>query len=496
MPQETPKWLRADHKNGDGRSLLSEGERFAQILLGRTDDRPTAWFLERKPSERETLEFLARFSTEHRAQLERLNRLEAEAARRQGQSRCDAFGMPIAEWNEGDHPRTGTAPNPGWFASKGGGTGGAAARHGNGMFNVKDDRSQTKIEQASGKNWHGDTVLGILSTVQPDVIPFIKKHVTLARNSSGERTASTVVRSGEAGPEATDISDATANEHGHLIAHFHVPDDWDDLQVAQYILEQLADHSDVYRMVSQWAQGNPKILESLRQQRFRQGLKDVKALVEGYYTALAGLAPGGGAVVATWDIRQGNYLGAALGMAFSLPLGRILKAGVESTGTIAIRAGDKLIAAIPVKAIKFIEKMPVDQRRLLNAHLREAKSADEAAAIVTKFIGGTFHKHHPLPRFLGGDLKQLLSTIPKAVHDEFHAELRHELRASGFKLPIGSVRGSAAKWKALFASTPGSQGRAFDAVIRTSQRIDKRHKTSITKAVLKNLTDENAAFFP
>ncbi len=174
----------------------------------------------------------------------------------------------------------------------------------------------------------------------------------------------------------------------------------------------------------------------MRSQRFRQGLKDIKTLAEGYYAALAGLAPGSGAVVATWDIHNGNYLGAALAVAFSLPLGKIARHAIESTGTIAIGAGDKLVAAVPVKVFRLIERMPEDQQKLLGKRLTAAKTEGEVASIIDDFLGTQFHRHHPLAKFLGGAPEQLLSTIPKSVHAEFMTScvVSYALPGSRFRL--------------------------------------------------------------
>ncbi len=90
------------------------------------------------------------------------------------------------------------------------------------MFAVKDDRSKIKLEMSGGRNWDGATVLNILKSVQPDIVPFLRQHATLARSSTGEKDATTTIRTGESGPEVNDMSDATANEQGKLTAHFHI----------------------------------------------------------------------------------------------------------------------------------------------------------------------------------------------------------------------------------------------------------------------------------
>jgi hypothetical protein len=441
--------------------------------------------------DRRLLDFLADIKVEYEDLRNSVLGEEAEArAAQRGERYAD--GRPAHEaWDSAKHPRTGAPPNAGWFAS----TGAGQHAHGGGMFNVAADRSITKISRASGKNWSGDQVLDVLKTVAPGWLPFIKQHVTLARNSSGESKESTTVRIGENGPEV-DTAPGAMNDPGHKTVHFHVPDDWNDLEVARYILTQLADHSDAHRMAAQWATDKPKLFDELRSDRFKNGLKTIAELAKGYYTALAGLAPGGGAAVAVWDLQQGDTLGAALGVAFMLPLGKIGRSALDATGGIAIKQGNKVIAALPTSVLQKVAKLADDQRTLLSKRLLAAKTQGEVASIVDTFLGTAFDRHHPLPMFLGGDSKQALARIPKSVHDEFHAELRRELRAGGFNLPIGTKAGSTEKWLQHFEDNPGAQGRAFDAVLNASRAIDSKHGTEIASSVWKNLVGSNLKFFP
>ena len=83
------------------------------------------------------------------------------------------------------------------------------------------------------------------------------------------------------------------NDPGQKTIHFIIPDDWTDAQAAVYILNQLADHPDAYRLVGPLAADNPKLFGELRDVRFRNGLATVATLAKSYYVALAGLAPVG-----------------------------------------------------------------------------------------------------------------------------------------------------------------------------------------------------------
>jgi len=52
--------------------------------------------------------------------------------------------------------------------------------------------------------------------------------------------------------------------------------------------------------------------------------------------------------------------------------------------------------------------------------------------------------HHAIPRFLGGNFRQTLSSIPRGIHQQFHARLRQELKRAGIPLNVGGRGGSIA----------------------------------------------------
>jgi hypothetical protein len=86
--------------------------------------------------------------------------------------------------------------------------------------------------------------------------------------------------------------------------------------------------------------------------------------------------------------------------------------------------------------------------------------------------------------------------LPTSVHQEFHAKLRKELKSAGFTMPVGTVAGSGTRWARHFAQNPGSQAKAFDAVLKASATIDKKYKTNITSGVLENITGGHFIIFP
>jgi hypothetical protein len=96
-------------------------------------------------------------------------------------------------------------------------------------------------------------------------------------------------------------------------------------------------------------------------------------------------------------------------------------------------------------------------------------------------------KHHPLPMFLGGHVKQTLRKIPIHIHKDLHTRLRKRLKQDGIDLPIGSVAGSSRVWAEYLNQVEGRQRKAFDAVLDISREIDFDYGTNITRDVWHNI---------
>lgn len=462
----------------------SEAWLFAQQLLG--NPIPDPQVAARNGSEdRAKLEWLAAISPRHAEELRRLENQDAEARRKREAliwaagicdnaaaklrtilreeaqaGQADLFSneaLPesqlLSEWDP-SQPRVpaGTSAG-GQFASTGGGSG-AGARHTRQPPSKLEERSEQQIAQRSGNGWSGDRVLDALRVIAPGWLPFVKRHLTLAVTSGSAAVPATTVRSGEYGPPISKLPKAPIREKGPLTVHVDVPAHWNDLQVAQHILKELADDIDVHRIAAEWSERTPNLFKEIQDERFRDGLSTVAALAGGYYTAIASLVPGGQAAVAMWDIHTGDNVGAALDVAFMLPLGKLAKAGIEASGAIALKSGERVIGVLPVRAIEKLSKLAPDQIALLHKRLLTAKTEQEVAEITAKFLATPFDSHHPLAKFLGGTRKQLLAELPQPVHQEFHDLLREELRAMGLKLPIGGKTGSTDAWARYLSEDP------------------------------------------
>jgi hypothetical protein len=275
-----------------------------------------------------------------------------------------------------------------------------------------------------------------------------------------------------------------------------IPDDWTDAQAAAHILKQFADDLNAHSLAIEWAGSDSDLVKGLREERFKNGLTTIAELAQSYYLALAGLSVGGQAVVAVWNITQGNKLAAALDAACLMPIGPLAMAGLEKAGGISITAGEKVVALLPAKAVATLQKLAPEQKALLHARLLAAKTEQDAAKIAGEFLAIPFDRHHPLPKFLGGETKQLLYKLPKELHEKFHAVLREDLKAAGLNLPIGGKKGSTGEWLRSFRENPGSQTKALDAVLKASRTIDKKYGTSLTRSTWNNLTNGNILFAP
>lgn len=111
-------------------------------------------------------------------------------------------------------------------------------------------------------------------------------------------------------------------------------------------------------------------------------------------------------------------------------------------------------------------------------------------------VHNSCHRHHLIPKFLGGDPKQPLIKITAGVHRELHRLLRENLRAAGITLNIGGRGGSRLDWARYMAANPGAQRQAMDAVLDASRTIDFRHGTNVTQAVWSNILNGLFATYP
>jgi RHS repeat-associated protein len=104
--------------------------------------------------------------------------------------------------------------------------------------------------------------------------------------------------------------------------------------------------------------------------------------------------------------------------------------------------------------------------------------------------------HHALPKFLGGDVNQVLSKLDSNIHTEFHQLLGQDLKNAGIPLNVGGRGGSAADWARYMRVNSGAQRTAIDSVLNTSRAIDTKYGTQITQDVWKNIVDGNFTPYP
>jgi RHS repeat-associated protein len=133
----------------------------------------------------------------------------------------------------------------------------------------------------------------------------------------------------------------------------------------------------------------------------------------------------------------------------------------------------------------------------------EEEAGAEAGGGLWKSFKGLFKKkcppkaaqlHHPLPKFLGGEADQVLSTLDPGIHSELHELLRQNLQDAG--IPLDAANTSSAMWEQYLRSNPGAQRTAFDAVLSSSRAIDAKYGTQVTQDVWKSLVQGNLTPHP
>jgi hypothetical protein len=70
------------------------------------------------------------------------------------------------------------------------------------------------------------------------------------------------------------------------------------------------------------------------------------------------------------------------------------------------------------------------------------------------------------------------------------------LRNADIPLSVGGKGGSAADWEAYMLVNPGSQRKAFDAVLDASRYIDAQYGTKITQDVWQNIMQGSFTAYP
>ena len=108
---------------------------------------------------------------------------------------------------------------------------------------------------------------------------------------------------------------------------------------------------------------------------------------------------------------------------------------------------------------------------------------------------GASQKHHPIPKFLGGNEKQNLIALAKDPHVDFHGALNKRLMDL-FGMRGGGRGGGAADWAVEMANTPGMQKEALDAVLDAARSVDATHGTNLTSAVWENIVNGNFKVYP
>jgi hypothetical protein len=92
------------------------------------------------------------------------------------------------------------------------------------------------------------------------------------------------------------------------------------------------------------------------------------------------------------------------------------------------------------------------------------------------------HRHHLVPKFLGGLKKAGTFNLPDSLHVQFHKNLRKKLKENGIELPENA---GTAEWEKLLDNEEAF-GKAKKALLEATADFDKMHHTNM----LSQLVDE------
>jgi hypothetical protein len=90
------------------------------------------------------------------------------------------------------------------------------------------------------------------------------------------------------------------------------------------------------------------------------------------------------------------------------------------------------------------------------------------------------HRHHVIPRFMGG-LDKATAFLDEKLHSMYHTGLNRALRNAGIPLPY---RG---KWHEFFESNVEYAEKALDVLVDYTRRFDGENGTGLTRHVLREL---------
>jgi len=118
---------------------------------------------------------------------------------------------------------------------------------------------------------------------------------------------------------------------------------------------------------------------------------------------------------------------------------------------------------------------------------------------VRLWVHNAYQLHHPIPRFIGGNLSQDLYKVDSLLHKgagaSFHNLLAEDLRAAGFPR-VGGVGGSYADWELFFRRNPGSQRQALDILLNRARDFDFVNGTQFLSKTWANIVKGNFRLIP
>ena len=269
-----------------------------------------------------------------------------------------------------------------------------------------------------------------------------------------------------------------------------VPDDWDSAKVASYIVQQCTDPNGEFTkwfsaylvvdrgMVSDEALNRGQELEAAR---CRAILAKAAKVAEVYYRGIASLTPTSLLMLAAYDATNGEYLSAAVELAFVIPAGKLIEKGMGFI-TIEGSASSGEVMQVSAQAVKAFRQLPIGRQQAVLKAIAKTKNVDEACAVINRELQGLGYESADVAT--GLTMNNLKGELGEWALVKRINQIRGELV---IKSPAGTGTNGA---DVVSFNTLTGKVTLWDAKFRSAARILKQSGTFTDKTTLRNAVRE------
>jgi hypothetical protein len=280
-------------------------------------------------------------------------------------------------------------------------------------------------------NWSNDGVARILEVIAPYEYKFFvgQKNARRWMKLESGRRADFTMESDAVPVElafGTNRSQAFTNRNTLVVT---VPDDWNDYQVATFIVELIQGKADLpgINLLRFGDRNKPAnlffefvlskdgfdVIDQYLERygnRVHAGLVEVTDAVKEVTLVVTQFAPGAAGPLVLYDLQEGNKFSATFG---ALTLGGGVLAAVLARGAkgLAIRVADDIIQYFPAEQIRFLNNLPAPQAKALQEALEGVEKSDDQVRILRDFLA-KFGRSKPA---VGDEARQLLRLAMEKV---------------------------------------------------------------------------------